>query len=50
MMVLLMDVMGSGKMRVELYALSNILGHKDLKMTQRYAKLSRNTWIRSEIE
>ena len=35
MMVLLMDVMGSGKMRVELYALSNILGHKDLKMTQR---------------
>jgi integrase len=24
----------------QLYALSNILGHKDLKMTQRYAKLS----------
>jgi site-specific recombinase XerD len=24
----------------QLYSLSNILGHKDLKMTQRYAKLS----------
>jgi hypothetical protein len=24
----------------QLYALSNIVGHKDLKMTQRYAKLS----------
>jgi hypothetical protein len=40
MIVLLMGVTGSGKMRVELYALSNILGHKDLKLTQRYAKLS----------
>jgi hypothetical protein len=50
MIVLVMGVTGSGKTRVELYALSNILGRKDLKMTQRCAKLSRSTWIRSEIE
>jgi hypothetical protein len=50
MIVLLMGVTGSGKLRLELYALPNILGHKNLKMTQRYAELSRSTWIRSEIE